>query len=64
MLARVCRPWDVPQVPERLAAFLEKGYHGQMGWMAERAHWRGAPAGAVARGAIGDHAGGELYAGA
>ena len=42
-LARVCRPWDVPEVPERLAAFLAQGYHGQMGWLAERSHWRGAP---------------------
>ncbi|WP_299846424.1 tRNA epoxyqueuosine(34) reductase QueG [uncultured Roseovarius sp.] len=42
-LARVCRPWDVPQMPDRLAAFLDKGYHGQMGWLAERTHWRGAP---------------------
>ncbi len=39
----VCRPWDVPQVPARLAAFLEAGYHGQMGWLADRSHWRGAP---------------------
>ncbi len=43
-LARVCRPGDVPQVPGRLAAFLEQGRHGQMGWLAERAHWRGNPA--------------------
>ena len=42
-MARICRPWDVPEVPERLAAFLERGYHGQMGWLAERSHWRGAP---------------------
>ena len=42
-LVRVCRPWDVPEVPDRLAAFVEAGYHGQMGWMAERMHWRGAP---------------------
>ncbi|WP_377191698.1 tRNA epoxyqueuosine(34) reductase QueG [Ruegeria meonggei] len=41
---RVCRPWDVPEVPERLEAFLQAGYHGQMGWMAERTHWRGDPA--------------------
>ncbi|MFT4959681.1 MAG: epoxyqueuosine reductase [Paracoccaceae bacterium] len=41
---RICRPWDVPEVPARLAAFLEAGYHGQMGWMAERTHWRGDPA--------------------
>ena len=40
-LTRVCRPWDVPEVPERLDAFVEAGYHGQMGWMAERMHWRG-----------------------
>ena len=42
--ARVCRPWDVPQVPERLAAFVEVGYHGDMGWMADRMAWRGNPA--------------------
>ena len=41
--ARICRPWDVPEVPGRLAAFVEAGYHGQMGWMEERMHWRGAP---------------------
>jgi epoxyqueuosine reductase len=43
-LARVCRPWDVPQVPGRLHDFLEKGRHGQMGWLAERVAWRGDPA--------------------
>lgn len=43
-LARVCRPGDVPEVPARLAAFLGKGYHGQMQWLAERSHWRGDPA--------------------
>ena len=42
--ARVCRPGDVPQVAARLEAFLGSGFHGQMGWMAERAHWRGDPA--------------------
>ncbi|MBQ4826511.1 tRNA epoxyqueuosine(34) reductase QueG [Leisingera sp. HS039] len=41
---RICRPWDVPQVPGRLQAFLDAGYHGQMGWMAERTHWRSDPA--------------------
>ncbi|WP_170363904.1 tRNA epoxyqueuosine(34) reductase QueG [Ruegeria arenilitoris] len=41
---RICRPWDVPEVPARLAAFLAAGYHGQMSWMAERTHWRGDPA--------------------
>ncbi|QFT58075.1 Epoxyqueuosine reductase [Sulfitobacter sp. THAF37] len=42
--ARICRPDAVPEVPDRLAAFVEAGYHGQMGWMAERMHWRGNPA--------------------
>ncbi|MEM6482563.1 MAG: tRNA epoxyqueuosine(34) reductase QueG [Pseudomonadota bacterium] len=40
---RICRPWDVPHVAERLRAFLDKGRHGQMTWMANRADWRGAP---------------------
>ena len=44
VMARVCRPDAVPEVPERLAAFVEAGYHGQMGWMADRMHWRGNPA--------------------
>ncbi len=43
-LARICRPWDVPQVPERLETFLQEGRHGQMAWLAERSHWRGNPA--------------------
>ncbi len=42
--ARVCRPGDVDHVPVRLAAFLARGYHGQMRWLAERAAWRGNPA--------------------
>ncbi|SDE32816.1 tRNA epoxyqueuosine(34) reductase QueG [Ruegeria marina] len=41
---RICRPWDVPEVPARLASFVAAGYHGQMGWMAERMEWRGNPA--------------------
>lgn len=40
---RVCRPGSVPRVPERLAEFLKRGYHGQMGWLADRAHWRASP---------------------
>lgn len=40
---RLCRPSDVGQVPERLAAYLARGWHGQMGWLAERREWRGAP---------------------
>jgi epoxyqueuosine reductase len=42
--ARVCRPDAVPQVPGRLRAWLEAGYHGQMGWMERRVDWRGDPA--------------------
>ena len=41
---RVCKPTDVPEVPERLAAFVDAGFHGQMGWMAERMNWRSNPA--------------------
>ena len=41
---RVTRPDAVPEMAGRLAAFLEAGYHAQMGWLAERAHWRGNPA--------------------
>ena len=41
--AKICRPDSVPQVMERLQAYVEAGYHGQMGWLAERMHWRGAP---------------------
>ncbi|MEM9249320.1 MAG: tRNA epoxyqueuosine(34) reductase QueG, partial [Pseudomonadota bacterium] len=40
----ICRPGSVPQVPARLAHFVAQGYHGQMGWMAERMAWRGDPA--------------------
>ena len=42
--ARICRPWDVPEVPDRLRAYLEAGYHGQMSWMEERVSWRENPA--------------------
>jgi epoxyqueuosine reductase len=41
---RICRPDAVPEMAERLAAFIEAGWHGQMGWLAERQHWRGNPA--------------------
>ncbi len=37
----VCAPDAAPDTAGRLAAFLDAGHHGQMGWMAERAHWRG-----------------------
>lgn len=39
----VCRPDAVPQLPERLQAFVDAGMHGQMGWMAERMAWRADP---------------------
>ena len=40
----VCRPDAVPELPARLHAFVDEGMHGQMGWMAERMHWRSDPA--------------------
>ncbi len=40
----VCRPDAVPELPGRLAAFVDAGLHGQMNWMAERMHWRADPA--------------------
>ncbi len=40
---RVCSPSDVPDVGVRLQEFLKKDYHGQMGWLAERSHWRSDP---------------------
>lgn len=39
----VCRPDAVPQMAERLAAFVADGRHGQMAWMADRMQWRGDP---------------------
>lgn len=41
--ARICRPDAVPEIAGRLEAFVAAGWHGQMGWMAERMEWRGAP---------------------
>lgn len=41
---RVTTPDSVPEIAERLQEFLAKERHGQMGWMAERTHWRGNPA--------------------
>ena len=40
----VCAPDATPRTAERLAAFLDAGYHGQMDWMAERTAWRGSAA--------------------
>ena len=42
--ARICRPTDIPEVPERFHAFIDAGFHGQMGWLADRMHWRTDPA--------------------
>ncbi|AXX99156.1 tRNA epoxyqueuosine(34) reductase QueG [Profundibacter amoris] len=42
--AGICRPWDVPQIAERLKTYVKEGRHGQMRWMAERMNWRGDPA--------------------
>ncbi len=40
----ICSPTDIPEVPARLAEFLEHERHGQMQWLEERALWRGSPA--------------------
>ena len=37
----ICMPDATPETAARLAAFVDAGMHGQMGWMAERMHWRG-----------------------
>ncbi len=42
--ARITRPDACPDLPDRLSAFVAAGYHGQMGWMAERMAWRSNPA--------------------
>ncbi|SEW41864.1 epoxyqueuosine reductase [Cognatiyoonia koreensis] len=38
----VCRP-DAVSLAQSLEQFVDAGYHGQMGWMADRMHWRGDP---------------------
>lgn len=40
----ICAPDAVPEAAGRLAAWLAEGRQGQMGWMAERAEWRGSAA--------------------
>ncbi len=40
----ICRPDGLPELPQRLDAFVDKGMHGQMAWMAERMQWRANPA--------------------
>ncbi len=39
----ICRPDAVPGMAARLDAWLAAGHQGQMGWMADRAEWRGNP---------------------
>ena len=39
----ITRPDATPDSAARLAAFVARGWHGDMGWMAERMHWRGDP---------------------
>jgi epoxyqueuosine reductase len=39
----ICAPDAIPEAAGRLRAFVEAGWHGQMGWMAERMGWRGSP---------------------
>ncbi|HVG47351.1 MAG TPA: QueG-associated DUF1730 domain-containing protein, partial [Rubellimicrobium sp.] len=39
----ICRPDAIPEAMDRLQAFLAAERHGQMAWMADRAHWRGDP---------------------
>ncbi|SOH94756.1 epoxyqueuosine reductase [Monaibacterium marinum] len=39
----VCAPDAIPHAADRLGQFLAKDMHGQMGWMADRANWRGDP---------------------
>lgn len=39
----VCKPDAAPETAQRLSAFVDAGYHGQMSWMAERMNWRGSP---------------------
>jgi len=42
--ARITRPNARPDLPAALSSFVASGFHGQMGWMAERMAWRGNPA--------------------
>ncbi|QDL92707.1 tRNA epoxyqueuosine(34) reductase QueG [Paroceanicella profunda] len=39
----ITRPDAIPEAAGRLAQFVGAGRHGEMGWMAERMAWRGAP---------------------
>ncbi|MEO1000018.1 MAG: epoxyqueuosine reductase, partial [Pseudomonadota bacterium] len=41
--AGLCRPDAIPGAKAALEGFVEAGWQGEMGWMAERMHWRGDP---------------------
>ena len=41
--ARVTKPDNIPEVSDRLNAFLKSGFHGQMDWLENRQSWRSAP---------------------
>ncbi|MEM6307717.1 MAG: epoxyqueuosine reductase, partial [Pseudomonadota bacterium] len=41
--ARVTSPNAIAHVPDRLQAFVQAEYHGQMAWMEDRLPWRGDP---------------------
>ncbi len=43
-VVRVTTPDAIPDAAKRLAGWLGAGHHGDMGWMTERADWRGDPA--------------------
>ncbi|MDR6100785.1 epoxyqueuosine reductase [Agrobacterium larrymoorei] len=42
-LCRITSPDAIPQAPERLREFLDSGFHGTMGWMAETQERRASP---------------------
>lgn len=39
----ICDPSGLPDLETALAGFLERGWHGQMGWMEDRRAWRSDP---------------------
>lgn len=42
-LCRITSPDAIPQAPDRLREFLDSGFHGTMGWMAETEERRASP---------------------
>ena len=42
-LCRITSPDAIPQAPDRLREFLDSGFHGTMGWMAETQERRASP---------------------